>query len=471
MKKLSKLIDKLENWLIFAIPIVVFLSYYPVIRLGITDSMNLELSLPLLCLAALGLISIRRLPKVSKCLGYKKFLCLLILPSYITLSILWSPNKLRGILVAGIFWLLWLVALNILFGRKLKQKEIRKIIKLHLCAAVAISVFCLVQCVADVFGVGRDWTLLCQGCTYTTFGFPHPNGLAIEPQFMGNLLLCPCVLAICIFYHNISYNKNKNAILKSLLLTMFLNITLYMVFSRGALYAFVIAATGIMIYRIVCGDKIKTLIIPAVIVVAFGIALCLQGLLVIVSPTSEGFFEAIAKSVNQVSLGIIDFRPKEVKITQDKNKATFDGYIEESTNIRLSLSETAIEVWKTAPIFGVGIGGAGVAIHNMYDKYSAKEIVQNEYISILLELGIIGIAIVLGGLIWFFYYEKNLKNASILALLIAYLISLCFFSGLPNALHIYLLMPMLALSKDRYYMVKYNNEQVDRWSPAQRSKK
>jgi O-antigen ligase len=109
------------------------------------------------------------------------------------------------------------------------------------------------------------------------------------------------------------------------------------------------------------------------------------------------------------------------------------------------LNEVAIEAWKQNPgrvFFGVGLGGAGVAINRQDGSYSAKEIIQNQYLSILLELGCFGLAatvLTLGGAAIFARQKK--AGAVFWALFLAYLISLCFFSGLPNVLHIYLLMP------------------------------
>lgn len=172
-----------------------------------------------------------------------------------------------------------------------------------------------------------------------------------------------------------------------------------------------------------------------------------------------------------MSLGIIDLRkPVAEEAIESDNNSTFDGYVEESTEIRLSLNEVAFKAWQESPVFGVGIGGAGVAIHNIDNNYSAKEIVQNEYISILLELGVVGLALVVAGIIWLVYFEFKQQNMINLAAITAYLISLCFFSGLPNVLHIYLLMPMLGKSKDKYFMVKYENEQVNRRSSKKGSK-
>lgn len=464
---MKKLLNKIESLLILALPVVVFCSYYPVIRLGATESMNLELSLPLILLALLGVLSIRRLAAVWRKLGAKKFLISIVIPFYISLSIVWSPNKLRGILTAGIVWLIWLVALNVLFGRKLKRAEVQKIVRIYLGAAAVFAAICALQCVLDVLGVGREFTLLCQGCTYRTFGFPHPNGLAIEPQFMGNLLLYPCIISLFIFYYKIKVRESKREIWRAFFLTFWLNMALYIVFSRGAIYSFVIAAAGIFIYSAIRRDGVKVFTIPAVILVAFIGALVFQGVLAEISPTAEGFYDGVARSVNQMSLGIIDIR-KPVEISE--NESTFDGYVEESTEIRLSLTDVAIKAWKNSPIFGVGIGGAGIAIHDADNNYSAKEIVQNEYISILLELGIVGIALIAGGIVWLFIYEVKHKYIINSVAMSAHLISLCFFAGLPNALHIYLLTPMLAKSRDEHFMVKYENEQVNRRSTKKRSK-
>ena len=139
---MKKLLNKIESLLILALPVVVFCSYYPVIRLGATESMNLELSLPLILLALLGVLSIRRLAAVWRKLGAKKFLISIVIPFYISLSIVWSPNKLRGILTVGIVWLIWLVALNVLFGRKLKRAEVQKIVRIYLGAAAVFAAIC-----------------------------------------------------------------------------------------------------------------------------------------------------------------------------------------------------------------------------------------------------------------------------------------------------------------------------------------
>jgi O-antigen ligase len=107
------------------------------------------------------------------------------------------------------------------------------------------------------------------------------------------------------------------------------------------------------------------------------------------------------------------------------------------------MTRNAIEVWsqdfKTI-LFGVGIGGAGQAMYDAGLTDSPKEIVQNEYASLLLEVGLLGIFLAVALIIAIFcVVAKTSVSPAILTLLLAYGISLLFFAGLPNALHIYLL--------------------------------
>ncbi len=98
-------------------------------------------------------------------------------------------------------------------------------------------------------------------------------------------------------------------------------------------------------------------------------------------------------------------------------------------------------------MFGVGIGGAGEAMFKAGEIGSPKEIVQNEYVSLLLEVGLVGV--LLCALTVFYILRtvwRNEKSEMVFALIFAYAISLLFFSGLPNALQIYLLPVVFYLS-------------------------
>ena len=133
-------------------------------------------------------------------------------------------------------------------------------------------------------------------------------------------------------------------------------------------------------------------------------------------------------------------------LEDNRGESVFDGYVAESTDTRLKLSGAAVKIWsqdfKTA-VFGVGLGGAGQALYNNDLSPAPKEIVQNEYASLLLETGIIGVSLLILTLVLIIRVAiKSSASGLVLTILVAYGVTLCFFSGLPNALQIYLL-PMM----------------------------
>ncbi len=654
-----KIINKILWGLVYALPAVLFFSYYPILSFGSNSSMNFELSLPLIWLVIFDLFSFIWLigygifqsknpspahskntplaqsanlsPAKSKNhktssaqpqtashlntnrlrtfftakhrtgISDRRFFLLSLVPLYFTISALWSGNLVRGILTAGVIWAVFFAVFALLFILPLGgvPTKLRRNVLISLFASsVLVCVFCYLQSILDVAGVDRQNTLLCLGCTYRSFGFPHPSGFAIEPQFMGNLLLAPTltVIYLIIFGNPISpkntqtsktaqLNHSSQAFRSKLqacnwqtlalwLLASFLSTTLFFIFSRGAIYAYVIALVVLLIFALKRQKfRWSLIIIP---IASFLCSLVLQGTFAALGPTPETFGSAIAKSIHQLSLGIIDFRqpatpdqaespvensttsveniaincgkhvenyPQNVENTDNSvqnsvqnhqngtctkpidapvsldiellpigattpkpamdetgnDEAIFSGYVAESTNIRLNLNKAAFETWLAAPghdsidfgcpdqtndqipcepslrlaptsiLFGVGLGGAGTAMHEAFPDIvtSPKEIVQHEGFSLLLETGLVGIGLVIFGLLVAFFPQiftkkfldgRDATSTSTLptfwqhpalpllvSLILAYLITLNFFSGLPNALQIYLMPPLLFL--------------------------
>ena len=183
-----------------------------------------------------------------------------------------------------------------------------------------------------------------------------------------------------------------------------------------------------------------------------------------ISPTNDNYVDGVAKVINHLSLGIIDIRgaeenvpEKDIIFVSDEddvdNDAVFDGYVAESTDIRMELTSLALETWSgdfRTMIIGVGLGGAGQAMYEKGLTDSPKEIVQNQYASLLLESGIVGVILfVLTIVLVVRVLVKTKISGALFALTVAYGVSLCFFAGLPNVLHIYLLLFMFgAFYKD-----------------------
>lgn len=458
MRKLSKI----YKILLMLFPVVLYFSYFPVISLGRDESMNFELSLPLVYLVIFDIVATFLVVVRGKLGLYVKKWQYLLFPIFASLSILWSSNVVRGVLTTGVMWAVFIAVFSIV---ALKDEVVgsgirRKMLKVFLGASLLVCAWCLVQCILDLVGVPRGASLLCEGCVSVKFGFPHPNGFAIEPQFMGNLLLAPALMSGWLAL------KNK----KYYLLFFTFVATLFLTFSRGAIYAFGVAMVFLTAFKVVQarktgGEKLwkKLGILWITIVLSFGFTLNLQGVMAELGPTSDTYGSAVAKVLNHLSLGIIDFREKKSEPvdtspivvasaesldvvdgeTISKDEAEFDGYVEESTEARTRMTSNALTLWGSSfknVIVGVGLGSAGKAMQEAGLIDNANEIVQNQYVASLLETGLIGVGLIILLLVLVLkYLIKVPVNSLLLTLLLAYGVSLCFFSGLPNALHIYLM--------------------------------
>ncbi|MBR0460449.1 O-antigen ligase family protein [Candidatus Saccharibacteria bacterium] len=483
--------SKLTIVLLTLLPLALFFSYYPVISLGSDATMNFEFSIALIALLAFDIASLidllrnYRFSKNYPGLTDRQIFILSWFPFFATASIFWSANPLRATLTAGILWALYFAFLSLARFIHITPSQATKIRNIFFIGSLLICAWCWLQCIFNTLNLS-DF-LLCAGCTTDNFGFPHPNGFAIEPQFMGNLLLAPTLLAL---YLCISTRKPLKSLGKRLktktaftptselktshrasyaypALFITFATTLFLTFSRGAIYSFLIALVILIVAEIYQRRSATPLRAIIATIIAFLIALTAQGAFSAISPTNDTFSTGVTKSIHQLSLGTIDLRATSVdanfkddnfsvSITTDntynpdEQTSKFSGYVAESTDARLKLNDLALATWSSKPaiaLFGVGLGGAGVAINQQFpDQVSSKEIIQNQYLSTLLELGLVGITLaIFGALVVARLYWRHPARNLIFTLGLAYAVSLCFFSGLPNALHIYLMLPFIAL--------------------------
>ena len=415
--------------------------------------MNFELSLALIycvVLALTGLPLIWRsrdvLARSSIVLSFGVFIL------WSATTIIWSDNPLRGVLSVGIAGVLWLILLAVLADRKRVQKLAPVLAKLLLLATMIICALELAQFVGGIWLSRREPLLLCLGCSAVQFGFVRPNVFAIEPQFLGNMLLLPTLIL------------TRRLIIKrwsrqNVLMFMIALSGLFLTMSRGAIYAFVI---GAIVLAVVYYKQWRRLLSGIGLTVAvFVIALAMQGFAAALNPhLTESLGGAIAKVVSQLSLGVINLdKPSKSNVNADANvpeqatakasneaKPRYDGYVAESTDVRTNFSKVALSVWSSNPrnmLIGVGVGGAGVAMARYEHSDWSKEIVQNEFVEVLMERGVIGLGLLLLLIGMIMYVLWRSHNVWAWAILIAYLVQYCFFSGLPNALHVYVAVAVL----------------------------
>lgn len=464
---------KLFKFLILIMPACLFLSYHPLMRFGESETMYFELSVAMIWLVVFDVVAVVIMWQEKLLFeGLKNKWVWILFPVWLTLSVVWSLNMTRGVLTAGVLWLVYIAGYGMWMLRELLDRGFWvKWVKWLMITTLVVCGWCLLQCILDLFGVGQNVTLLCDGCTYKMFGFPHPNGFAIEPQFMGNLLLAPAIIAMWLrLYSSKTFG----------LLAFVFTTTLFLTFSRGAIYAFLVGVVVMGVMVLVREKKRKGMgkrigAVGLMVVGAFAVSLVMQGVMAEVSPTNDTFQMGVAKVLNHLSLGIIDIREKGIDVGESmegtevesvenlvensemkeretgvdwgvKQKAMFDGYVVESTDTRVRLTGAALQIWASEPkiaLIGVGLGGAGQALYNNGLSPAPREIVQNEYASLILETGVVGLVLfcLTVALIMRVILKMKLKVglALITALLVAYAITLLFFSGLANALQIYLM--------------------------------
>ena len=530
LENLNQKLLPLHRRFFWILPIILFFSYYPVIPLFSTESSNYEFSLPLVWLLLMGFLSLPVLlidlcNLITKKTPLTKVpvqipLILSSIPLYFSLTLLWSSNKFRGLMTAGIIWCLYLSLLTFYKNIILKKTPLSLENPFLLGATLSAS-FCWLQAILNTFNIPGDKIFLCLGCTNLSFGFPHPNGFAIEPQFMGNLLLAPAIFLVFRVIHP-KNDQTRQAKIRYPALAGYIISTLFLIFSRGATYSFFLAIAVIFLYelfhaknRLLIATKLISLVLFPLIFVTL-----VQGLMSEFGPTSDTFMGGVSRSLSQMTLGRIKiplpeskkspvYQSESLNILPHNNSSNFsasdttntntntqsplfDGYIAESTDIRVKLSKMGLQLATSHPkqfFFGSGLGSSGVALYQMFPELgSTKEITQNQYVAILVETGFIGILIIFcsGACVIYLCYscQKSIKQSSkqsskqsikksnftslisniapaklyFASLILAYAASVCFFSGLPNALHIYLvpvLYPTL-FTKNFEFLVKYD---------------
>ncbi len=431
-------------------PIMIWFSYLPRISLAEDGTMNYELSLTLIYVVILAIVGLPRVWHHRSELRQSRLVWLTsAFVGWSGLCVIWSDNRTRGLLTFAVYATLYLVFLALVAERRLLCQLLPKLVRVAIRATASACLLAIVQIILGTFVVTDRHTLgLCAGCVAGQFGFIRPNLLAIEPQFLGSLLLAP------LLYVTYLTLRGKHDYAKQPLLLVLMLTTLWLTLSRGAIYAYL--ASLVVIILLVRKWR-RILAVVGSVVLSLVICLICQGTLAGANPRIDSSFtQAVSTSLNHLSMGIIRLPYQRKAPTSlpsiprehDKQPA-YHGYVAESTNVRLSLTKTALAAWRSnrlgQQLFGTGLGSAGIVLARQTGSRYQKEIVQNEFVEVLLERGLVGLAL-LGGLVVLYgrlCFQR--RDYLALAILVAYLMQWCFFSGLPNALHIYLVLALLSV--------------------------
>lgn len=269
-----------------------------------------------------------------------------------------SPDIKRSMIILCLWAFVFL--LYIFLSRVLSNKEIReKVYKITLFSSVVVCLFGLFQFIGDSFGFGADITGLRFQYTKAILGFPRIQSVALEPLYFANFLLVPFFISI------VGYVQNKE-LFKGYFLTSILILTnIILSISRGAYIALGVSLFFFMIYLFLNRykdnymNKLAGLVVIIVfsVIISFGLIYKLNG-----KQASSNFTDhSVVENVQS------------------------DG----SASDRIKTYKIALDNFKDEPVLGTGAGSFGVLTRKSEDG-TGYGIVNNEYIEILSENGLVG---------------------------------------------------------------------------------
>jgi O-antigen ligase len=264
------------------------------------------------------------------------------------------------------------------------QKILQTIVGFLLLSAGLMSLLAIFQFFGDMAGLPTTVTGLDPGYTKIVFGFPRVHALSKEPLYFANYLFIPLGIALALFFskqitpkvsrqqtlaHQI-IDRLRGPWLLPLIILMLM--VFFLTLSRGAFIALVPFA---LVFGFFYAKQIFTLKNVSLAILAAVISL--SAVYTILDSVS---YDAVDDFIGHATL-------EDVRVTKSG----------ESGFGRLAAFEKALQAWSTAPVFGIGLGNYGpyVASYPLVKPIKTGwEIVNNEYLELLAETGIVGVATV-----------------------------------------------------------------------------
>lgn len=435
-------------------------SYVPTLTLGRHASMNVDISLIyiVLIVVTIGitlLTPIARYRKTWRTTPLPIRLLLACLATYgiytIASGAVLSPNPTRGIVTASYLGLILVIVSHMYTYRDILTQYKATILRAVAASLGVAILFGYWQIIGETFGVSTAWTQLPAAYQAGVFGYARPTGLSWEPQFFGSLLV-PAVLYLG--YAALVRNRRwwwYGGFVLCLTITL-------LTLSRGAIYSLAIGGVVLLVLAVVTQRRRLTKLLRPL--VSLG---CLTAISILLAASIIGWaaetnqrdeiagWQAIDKYIAQLSLDTVRLSrtsPSVPTVTSAPVQPTqpapqeVSGYVESSTDSRLSMSAVAVDLWVQSPtalLLGVGFGGFGTAAHMQDPTLPPYSIVNNYYLEVIAETGLLGIGLLAGFLSMLGYWLLRQKAIVLLAILIAAMTHMLFYSGNANTLHIWVL--------------------------------
>jgi putative inorganic carbon (hco3(-)) transporter len=230
-----------------------------------------------------------------------------------------------------------------------------KIERVLISISIFVSLFGLLQFFLDYLGVNiLNWSM--PEYSPHVLGFPRVYSVSTEPLYFANFLLVPILLSI-----KRLLASERARLFNVVTLAIFL-VTFYLTISRGATLALLVALLLITVIFVRANPR-KVFLILGVAISSWFVAV------------------AIIAGVSNIT-GVS---------TYFKQMGVINSPIQESTSNRIAHYRQAWSVFKAHPITGVGIGAYdSVSTLPRTEREGNRQIVNNQYLELLAETGLIG---------------------------------------------------------------------------------
>ena len=282
----------------------------------------------------------------------------LVLVIALILSVLTTTAGIRSVVFLALD--LFVILLFLIIPQLVDSKaKLNRLIRVLLWSTGIVGLFGLYQFTGDLAGLPSELTGLDLGFSQKVFGFPRVQAFSREPLYLGNFLLLP----LGAMFGLIVGKSAKPWLIPLALLTL---LTFILTLSRGAFLALGVALIFLLVFAFRKIVSFRTVFWGATVVVLALLA-----------------FNAIFNRLN------LDLKERFLA------HATIADYREgESTQGRLNAFRKSLDAFEDAPLTGIGLGGYGMYVLN-YPADPPKGgwfIVNNQYLELLAETGVIGLA-------------------------------------------------------------------------------
>ena len=283
------------------------------------------------------------------------FFPLLLFFALNTLSLVNAENIHRSLLVLA--FTVFTSSLALLIPQIMTRSDnILTATRVVFVSTAVVSVFWMYQFIGDFIGLPTEITGLRELYTKDILGFPRVQSTALEPLYFAHFLLLPLGFAYALFL-----SKSVHFRLRWLFFILIVgSLNLILTVSRGGYIAFFVMILGITVFSLRNVLSLKR-------IATFSIAVLVVGLLAIRFLNIDNAWEKFLTHTQNVFSG-----------------ASFEE--------RLATFEYARRAFISHPWIGVGVGGFGpfMSIHPYVVPKEGWKIVNNEFLELLSEVGLLG---------------------------------------------------------------------------------